>query len=129
MLITKLYECHSYEEVSLPKKKPNREIALILKDVGIIDMVTQMIGSFGKVYNCLKNFDQFSGQANQIESLILVFYYCYEVLKRLCEFPDLKLYISQNLQLFLEHFYQVKETFVEEFLWVILTHNHTAILH
>lgn len=58
-----------------------------------------------------------------------MFYYCYEIIKRLCVFPDFKLYISQYLQLFLKHFYQIKEIFVEEFLWEILTNNHAAILH
>ena len=87
-------------------------MALILKDLGIIDLIIDIIQSFGNIYPFLKNFDQFSGQANQIESLILVFYYCYEIIKRLCVFPDFKLYISQYLQLFLKHFYQIKETFV-----------------
>lgn len=41
-------------------------MALILKDLGIIDLIIDMIRSFGLIYPFLKNFDQFSGQDNKI---------------------------------------------------------------
>lgn len=66
MIITKLYECNNFSEISLPGKTASHWMALILKDLGIIDLIIDIIQSFGNIYPLLKNFDQFSGQANQI---------------------------------------------------------------
>ena len=66
MILAKLYDCNTFTEIKLPGKKIQHSMALILKDLGIIDLITDMIDSFGRVYPLLKNFDQFSGQANKI---------------------------------------------------------------
>ena len=43
MILAKLYDCNTYADIKLPGKKSNHGMALILKDLGIIDLITDII--------------------------------------------------------------------------------------
>lgn len=56
-----------------------------------------------------------------------IFELCYQILLELCVFPDIKIYASQWLHIFLQQFYAIKEPFVENFLWKVFENNHISI--
>lgn len=45
----------------------------MMRDIGLVDILVDIVEVFGRVYPNLQGFDEFSGKGNEINNLIRVF--------------------------------------------------------
>jgi hypothetical protein len=63
-LCCKLYGVNNSSDLGTVHSKPSYFVAVVMRDLKLIDMIVDIIVEFGKVYPNLKGFDEFSGKGN-----------------------------------------------------------------